>query len=375
MKKSLLVSFLIAFLPFLYIAEAKDLSSEDYYELIRDSFKKEFPYLEEVEFANLKGINTVDFSKNGKYLLITDGDKLILLDASSLKMIKSLYVKDNDGQSISSYWSATNFIISPEQKHILILDKYIDIESGDVISKLKINDAITKGNPNPEPLAISQNGKKALVLVHSFYDTRYDSLALFDLITGQLIHVIKNAETITNAVFHSDQTIIVFYNNGKIAIENLKDEEIYVLTNDGPVINVKAKNLSVVYTADNKYLLVSGATRDINNKICVFDKNTNKIIFDDNCEGNITISSDDLYVIYQSMRPSDKLCPCGRHKLIDLFLKIKNTKTGELKAEIKTPETFDIILLNSAENILYGIRHNKILKIDFDIEKSLNLTK
>lgn len=371
MKKVLFAAFLIAFLSLLHIAEAKDLSSKNYYELIRYSFKRKFPYLKEVEFANLKGINTVDFSRNGKYLLITDGDKLILLDASSLKVIKSLHIKDNDGQSISSYWSATNFIISPERKHILILDKYIDIESGNVISKLKINAAITKGNPNPEPLAISQDGKKALVLVHSFYDAQYDTLALFDLVTGQPIHVIKNAETIRNAVFHSDQKIIVFYNNGKIAIENLKGEEIYVLTNDGPVINVKTKNLSAVYTMDNKYLLVSGATRD-NNKIYVFDKNTNKIIFDDNCKGNITISSDDLYVIYQSMRPSDKLCPCGRHKLIDLLLKIKNIKTGKLKAEIKTPETFDIILLNSAGNILYGIRHNKILKIKFDIEKLLN---
>ncbi|RKY36093.1 MAG: hypothetical protein DRP78_04475 [Candidatus Omnitrophota bacterium] len=289
-------------------------------------------------------------------------------------MVKSLHIKNNNGQDISSYWTATNLLISPDQKKILILDKYFDIEKEEMISRLNINAAIVKGNPNPEPLAISQNGKIALMSVRSFYGSQYDSLALFDLMTGQLIHVIKSSETIMNAKFYSDQQIIVFYRNGKIAIENLTGEEVYILTDDGPVINVKAKNLSVVYTPDNKYILISGATKDIYNKIFVFDRNTNNIIFKDDCQSNAIVSPDAQYVLYQCTRSSDKLCSCGKHKLIDLLLRVRDIKTGKLKAEIKTPEIFDIILLNSGNNVLYGIYHNKILSIEFNIKKLLDLT-
>ena len=152
MRNILSAALLIILLSFPHITIAKDIPYEDYYEIIGNSFKEEFPCLKKVEFTDLKAINVVNFSNNNKFLSVTDGNELIVLDVLTLEKIRRLCIKDNNGQSLSSYWTATNFIISPDQKYILILDKYINIESGNLISKLEINAAITKGNPNPEPL-------------------------------------------------------------------------------------------------------------------------------------------------------------------------------------------------------------------------------
>ena len=116
---------------------------------------------------------------------------------------------------------------------------------------------------------------------------------------------------------------------------------------------------------DNNYFLVSGATRDIINKLYTFNLSDNIIISKGDCKGNITLTPDKRRIVYQATRPSDKLCPCGRHKMIDILLKIQNIHDGKVVKEIMFPQTFDIILLSKASNnILYCVSYNKIYKIE-----------
>jgi hypothetical protein len=362
--KILLGIVLIIFIAVPFAVQAEDVCPEQQ-KILPLSSKDIFKDIQEIELIDLKGICALDFVENGKYLLVTDGNKAIVIDASTLMKIKEIQIKDDTGNSLSSYWSSTNFVVSPDEKHILILDKYIDVKSDVVVSTLALEKILEKGQPNPEPLDISADGKMALVLVHSFYDAQYDSLALFDLVTGELIKVIKQNREIQNAIFYSSKRIIVFYGNGRIAIENLDGKEIIRLTDDGPVINVKGKKLSSVFVNDHNYFLASGATRDIINKLYTFNLSENVIISKDDCEGNITLTPDKRYVVYQATRLSDKLCPCGRHKLIDILLKVKNIQDGKVVKEIMFPQIFDIILLSKqSNNVLCCISHNKISKIE-----------
>jgi hypothetical protein len=314
------------------------------------------------------GIRGAGLYGGGESLVMADSHRLVFMNLKDLGEAETLPVKSEDGRDLSFYWTVTSLVMSPDQQHVMVLDKYIDLEKKRVRTTIDAGAAIKKGKPHPTPLAISADGRQALVWVHSYSSAQYAALGLFDLEGGKLVRALHPGQEVSNARFLPDGRLILFFRHGRIVIESPDGTGAHVLTGNGPVRAVWGRNLAAVLADNGRYLVASGGTVSRGRKVTVFDLVGGKVVFEDECSGNAIVTSDGTYVIYQIMRPSNEWCGCGKHKLPENVLKFRELRSGSLVAEARTPRPYNIILLAPGADRLYGIDHETISRIAIEIK-------
>ncbi len=315
-------------------------------------------------------------------------DELFVLDPTTLKLTQTITIKSNDPHVGSCYWTADNMVVSPDQEHVMVFDKYIDLNTGKPIATLDVASALAKRNPNPKAFDISPSGKLGLVFVHSFSAGKLNALGVFDLKTGKLVHARETGERVKNAVFVSEDQLVVFYADRRITTEDLKGKILDTLTRNGPVVrpsgNIGGNCVAFSGSGKNRAIITSGSTRDDTWQVWGFDATTHKILFRDACEGNlhnaceftsVTAKANSAWVLYQITRVSKTLCGCGAHPLFEVFLRARNIRSGKV-SELKVPEDYSrigLLVLSPKGNILYCTLDDSVIRFalpsDFMREK------
>ena len=80
------------------------------------------------ELVVLKGkplpdnITALAITTDGTTILALTTEDLFVIDPMSLSPTRTITIKMKDGRHLSSYWSADNVVISPDQEHALVLE-------------------------------------------------------------------------------------------------------------------------------------------------------------------------------------------------------------------------------------------------------------
>lgn len=306
------------------------------------------------------GIKTLTLTADCKTLLALTEDDLFVLDTITLSPSDTISIKvKDDGHDLSTYWSADNVVISPDQKFALVLDKYIDIATAKPKVTLDVASAVAKGNPNPKALDISPSGDLGLVMVYSFSAGKHNSLAVFDLKTGKLTHSRETGEDVANAVFVSETTLMLFRSDGEVTIEDINGQTSTPLTETAPIPRLGGNRISVSGAGKDRIIIATGSDKQGASCILAVRPATGDILFKDACDGSAFTQVDSEWVIYQTSRASKTLCACGGHPLTDMFLKAKSIKTGEV-IEHKVHKMFDMMVFNSRQNSLLCVDHDTV---------------
>jgi hypothetical protein len=300
---------------------------------------------------------------DGKTLLALTRDDLFVLDTITLSPSNTISIKaKDDDRDLSSYWSAVNAIISPDQKHALVLDKYVNLATGKPDVALDVASAVAKGRPNPTALDISPSGNLGLVMVYSFSAGKHNSLALFDLKTGKLINSRETGEEIANAVFASETKLMLFRSDGNVVLEDITGRTSTPLAQNAPIPHPGRNSISVSGTGKERTIIATGLVKQGTFRILATRPNIGEILLNDECDGSAFTQVDSEWVIYQTRRVSQTLCPCGQHPLIDLFLKAKNIKTGQV-VEHKVHKMSDMRIYDSKQSSFLCVDHDTVTRM------------
>jgi hypothetical protein len=288
-------------------------------------------------------------------LLVLDGTFLFDLNTTTFK--RQIIPIREEKDHLANLWTPKNFAVSGDRKRILVLDKVINAESRQVEKVLDVKSAITTGNPNPEAFSISPDGRMGLVCVHSYSSDEFDGLALFDLETGKMKHVRRNANTIRYAIFCSDDQVAVFYTNGVISMQTPDGKETYQLSDNGPIPVPWGGHAVTLGSPKTTWLAVSDGR-----KLAVFDLTSRKRVFEDTDSSNPIATSDKSILAYKAIRSSGKLCGCGKHELLEVVLKCMDLESDGM-LEIVMPKEYDHMFWDRAAEVLYCADFDALSKI------------
>lgn len=300
-------------------------------------------------------INSMHHLVGTDSLLVLDSTFLFNVNPDNLK--RQLIEIRGEKDHLANLWTPKNFAVSANGKLVLVIDKVINAQTGKIEVLLDVKSAITKGLPNPEALDISPDGRLGLVLVHSYSSDQFDTLALFDLTTGKAKHVQGNGNTIRYALFSSDDQLVVFYSNSIISLETLDFKGKARLSDNGPIPIPWGNYATTLHSSDKNWLMVSDG-----DKITIFDLETHRRVFEDNCSSNPITNADGSLLLYQTVQPSGKLCACGKHELNEIVLKVKDMELN-ITTEMVMPKQYNPLSWNHIEGVLYCIDHDTLLKI------------
>jgi hypothetical protein len=286
-------------------------------------------------------------------LLVLDDTFLFGLNTTTFK--RQIIQIRGEKDHLANLWTPKNFAVSADRKRILVLDKVINAETRQVEKVLDVKSAITTGNPNPEAFSISPDGRMGLVCVHSYSSDEFDGLALFDLETGKMKHVRRNANTLRYAIFCSNNQVAVFYTNGVISMQTPDGKETYQLSDNGP-IPVPGGGHAVTLGSPKRPCLAVSDGR----KLAVFDLTSRKRVFEDT--GSSIATSDKSILAYEAIRPSGKLCGCGKHELSEVVLKCMDLESNDMR-EVVMPKKYNHMFWTRAAEVLYCADFHVLSKI------------
>ena len=278
-------------------------------------------------------------------LLVLDDKFLFDLNTTNFKR-KSIQIRE-EKDYLANLWTPKNFAVSADRNRILILDKVINTETRQVEKVLDVKSVITTGNPSPEAFSISPNGRMGLVFVHSYSSDEFDCLAVFDLETGKVKHVTRNANSIRYAIFCSDDQMAVFYTNGVISMQTPDGKEAYKLSDNGPIPVPWGGHAITLGTLKRPCLVVSDGM-----KLVVFDLISRNRVFEDTDSSHPIATSDKSILAYEAIRSSGKLCGCGKHELSEVVLKCMDLESNGM-LEIVMPKAYNHMFWDRAAEVLY----------------------
>jgi hypothetical protein len=316
------------------------------------------PAMAEKKFTGI--VNCMHRGIGTNSLLVLDDTFLFDLDTTTFKR-KIIQIR-GEKDHVASLWKPKNFAVSADRKRILVLDKVINTESRKVEVALDTKSALAKGIPSsglpcPEAFSISPNGRLGLVCVHSYSSDEFDGLALFDMETGKMKHVRRNANTIRYAVFCSDDQVAVFYTNGVISLQTPDGKETCRLSDIGPIPVPWGNNAIIVHSSMKTWLAVCGGGR-----LAVFDLISQKRIFEDTSCSNPSAALGKSLLVYETVRPSRKLCGCGKHELMEVVLKCRDLRSNGM-LEIVMPKECSPIYWDWAAEVIYCADLDSLLKM------------
>jgi hypothetical protein len=307
------------------------------------------------------GIRLLTLAQDGKTLLIGDsnmlddpsGSRVILLNPGDLseKARTSIPIQDK------LPWSSRSAVLGPDGRHVLLFNRYLDLDTLKTTSVLDIKKAVAKGNVYPEPLGISPNGKLALVQVSSYLDLKLNTLALFDLASGKLARAIDLGEEqpIANACFLDEKTLAVQGRRGHVLAVDLPSGKQRDLCDHGPrAACPSGLNWHMAALAKGRYLVVSGYQEFV-----VIETSQGKEVFRKTIAGGNAVpvlGGRFLLYLYQGTVPGamwQTVFFCAR------------VNDGKVVAEFSRNDAYDLLIPGEQDDVIYGVQHNTLSKLRF----------
>lgn len=311
-------------------------------------------------FGFRSGIRVLTLAQNGKTLLVGDGlirghalgSRIILLEPRDLS--------EKAAKSISEDlpWSTCSAVPAPDGRHVLVFNRLIELNSLKTVSVLDIRKAVAQGNVRPEPLAISPNGKFAIVHVSSYLGSKHDALALFDLASGSLERIIYVGELqpVSGACFLNDKEIAVHGSRGCVLAVNLENGRQRDLCDNGPrTIPSPGANWRMAVLAEGRYLVVSGY-----NEFVVIDVSRGKEVFRKRVErGNAVPVLGGRLLLYQDAKRTEPML----RRPVFFCARVSD---GKVVAEFGRDRSYDTLMTGERDSIIYGINRDTLFRLRFE---------
>lgn len=311
-------------------------------------------------FGFRNGIRVLTLAQNGKTLLVGDG--LIRGHASESRIIllEPRDLSEKAGTSISEKlpWSTCSAVPAPDGRHVLVFNRLMELDSLKTVSVLDIRKAVALGNVRPEPLAISPDGRSALVHVSSYLSSKHGALALFDLASGSLERVIDvdELQPVSGACFLNDKEIAVHGSRGCVLAVNLENGRQPDLCDHGPrTIPSPGANWRMAVFAEGRYLVVSGY-----NEFVVIDISRGKEVFRREVErGNAVPVLAGRLLLYQDTKRDESMLP-------RLVFSCARVSDGKVVAEFSRDRSYDTLMHGEQKDIVYGVDRDTLCRLRFD---------
>jgi hypothetical protein len=311
-------------------------------------------------FGFRSGIRVLTLAQNGKTLLVGDG--LILGHASESRIIlldpRDLSEKAETSITEKLPWSTHSAVPAPDGRHVLVFNRLMELDSQQAISVLDIRKAVARGNVRPNPLAISPNGRSALVHVSSYLSSKHDALALFDLASGSLERVIDvdELQPVSGACFLNDKEIAVHGCRGCVLAVNLENGHQRELCDHGPrTIPSPGANWRMALFAKGRYLMVSGY-----NEFVVIDVSRGKEVLRKEVErGNAIPVLAGRLLLYQDTKRDEPM-------LQRPLFSCARVSDGKVVVEFGRDRSYDTLMHGEQEDIVYGVNRDTLCRLRFD---------
>jgi hypothetical protein len=306
-----------------------------------------------------QGIQLFTLAQNGKTLLVGDGSmlshasgsRIILLDPRDLSERARISVNDD------LPWSSRSAVLGRDGHHVLVFNRFIELNTLKTVSVLDIKKAVAIGNVFPEPLAISPNGKLALVHVSSYLGAKLDALALFDLASGSLDRIINVGEVrpFSNACFLDDKEIAVHGDRGCVVAVNLENGKLRDLCDNAPrPMSSPGTNWYMAVVAEGRYLVVSGYS-----ELVVIETSQGKEVFRKKVErGNAVPVLGGQCLLYQDAKHPETML---RHPVFFCA----RVSDGKVVAAFGRDESYDTLMPGEQDDVVYAIRHDILSRLRF----------
>jgi len=302
------------------------------------------------------GIRLCDIAQDGESVLVGDGSTLSPT-GSSVLLLDPQDLSDNAKTSITEKlpWSSSSVAMGPDGQHALFFNRYLELKSYKTMSVLDVKKAVAKGNVRPMPLAISPDGKLALVHVGSYLGAELDALALFDLKTGGLKQVIGvgEAQPFCNACFLGDKEIAVQSNRGFVMAVDIENGGQRDLCDDGPQAFIEAgMNWRMFVLSEGRYLVVCGREGFV-----VIDVSQCKEVFRKEVgDGNAIPVQGGRFLLYQA--PSQGL---GR----PLHFFCVRVSDGKVVYKFPRQQSFKTLMPGKDDSVAYGVSRATLSRLHF----------
>lgn len=316
---------------------------------------------------NLETIKAIAISKCGKYLYVSDGSiigkstsDLIILNTTDLSVKKTFKISRK--MSDNYPWSSSSIAIDQKNERLLLYNQFINLKNGKIISEINLRESIDRKNVYPEPLAISPNGKMALIIVGSYYDSEEDSLSLYQLKTGKLIKVIDKGKNIKNgnACFINDNEVISLAYDGSIFKYSLSDstKETLNVSGPSPPLLFLSKNMTMQSIQQGKRLLLVGG-----DEFSILDTESSSLIYNAKLDtGNAIFLNSNQFILQQQSILNQSTNRWNNHFTITNIESKKTINSSELESQF-----FQLFIMDNEEKYLYAITYDSLNK--FKIKK------
>jgi len=309
------------------------------------------------------GIKLLTLAQHGKCLVAGDGSTLSHASGSRIVLLNPQNLGETARTSISDDlpWSSNSAVLGRGGQHVLVFNRYIELNTLKTASVLDVKKAVAKGNVRPKPLAISPNGKLALIHVASFLDSKLDVLALFDLASGRLERIIDVAEEqpVSNACYLNEKEIAVLGHRGSVLAVNLENRKQRVLCEYGPSTQFSpGQNWHMAVLAEGRYLVVSGYKEFV-----VIETSQGIEVFRKKVEGgNAVPVLGGRFLLYQSWRVGKTPAP--------VFFCVR-VKDGKVMATFGRDNSYETLMLGEQDDVIYAVSHDTLSRLRFRWDKLL----
>ena len=276
---------------------------------------------------------TIELTKDGKRLIAFSAKTLYIIEPLSLKILHKIRITSIKENKLSYLWAASSCAISPDQKYVLILNKYYDIYSGKVVTILDKNLF-----ERPEVLDISPLGNIGMIMDYSFHSEELNSVLFFNLKSGKLINKRKVGEKFICSKFCSNESLLSIYNDGNIVIEDLNGGNKKLFYPDIPTRYFSGYDTINFLTYNNTRFCILSSF----NGFGVYNFDERKMLITGNSDSYFAVSKREPILIYDDISiPDDTGNCCG---CIDYSWVIQNFITGEKRKVIGDIQRIEVTL-------------------------------
>ena len=302
-------------------------------------------------------IRLVTLAEKGETLLVGDGH---IGGRSSESRVLLLNPQDFSEKAKTSItedlpWSSSTAVLGRDQRHVLVFNRVLELPTLKTVGVLDVKKAVTKGNVCPHPLAVSSDGKSALVHVSSYLGSGLDALALFDLASGKLQRTVDVAEEqpVQNACFLADHILATHGWRGCVLAVDLANGKQRVLCDNGPrIINTPGINWHMAFLAKDRHLVVSGYEEFV-----VIETDTGKQVFRRTVErGNALPILGGRFLLYQARR---------RQQESPLLFFCVRVPDGQVVATFGRDESYETLMAGEQDDVIYAVRHDTLSRLRF----------
>ncbi len=310
-------------------------------------------------FDFLGRIRLVTLANHGKMILVGDGSMLSHDSGSRLLLLDPRDLGETARTSMSEElpWSSRSAVLGRDEQHVLVFNRYIELNTLKTVSSLDVKAAVAKGNVHPNPLAISPDGSLALVHVSSYLSARLDALALFDLGSGRLERVIDVGEIqpVFNACFLDDKEIAVHGHRGCVLAVNLKTGKQRALCENGPrTIVAPGTNWHMSLLAGGRDLVVSGY-----NEFVVINTSQGKEVFRKRVVvGNAVPVLGERFLLYQGAGSPEPM-------LRSAVFCCARVSDGKVVAEFDRDRPYRTLMPSEKSDTVFGVNGATLTRIRF----------